>query len=47
MQIELGAPIIPANAPPVGVAPLTALVAGTGGTSMVNIRWNLPFVSNT
>ena len=32
---------------PFGVSPFTDFVAGSGGTSMVNIRRNLPSVSNT
>jgi hypothetical protein len=47
MQIELGAPITAARRSPVGVLPLTARVSGNGGTSMVNIRRNLPLVSKT
>jgi hypothetical protein len=47
MQIELGAPMTAASRAPVGVLPLTARVAGSGGTSIVNIRRNLPSASNT
>src|SRR6266550_436037 len=45
MQIELGAPIIPARRAPVGVSPLTGGMPGGGGTSIVNIRRKLPSVS--
>src|SRR5258707_15815931 len=47
MQIELGAPIARARRSPVGVLPLVERVGGSGGATIVNMRRNLPSVSNT
>src|SRR6266849_3112326 len=46
MQTAFGAPT-PFMLPGGGVGPLTALVPGAGGISILNIRRNLPSVSNT
>ena len=47
MQIELGAPISGSAGRRSACCRSPAFVPGTGGTSIVNIRRNLPSVSNT